>query len=151
MSRGTGRRALAAVCVAAAGTLAAGCGGGGSSTPSASDFVRRITTEFSRGQAGRLWDELHPAEQAVVTRTRFIECQKNEGFGLRKFKVLESYTETFDVAGTPAQSTAVTVQVTSDDGITTATLHAVLVAGKWRWILQPADYAAYKRGACPAG
>ena len=144
------RRALAAVCVSVLATLAAGCGGGGSSAPSASDFVRRVTIEFSRGQAGRLWDELHPADQSVVTRARFIACQKNEGFGLRKFKVLETYDETVEVAGTSEQSTAVSVQVTSDDGITTATLHAVLVAGKWRWILQPADYAAYKRGACPS-
>jgi hypothetical protein len=150
MTYGTRGRALAAFLVAVAGALAAGCGGG-SSTPTASDFVRRVTTEFSRGQAGRLWDDLHPAEQAVVTRQRFIECQKNEGFGLRKFKVLDKYDETVDVAGASTRSTAVTVQVTSDDGITTATLHAVLVAGKWRWILQPADYAAYKRGACPAG
>ncbi len=41
------------------------------------------------------------------------------------------------------------VQVTSDDGITTATVHAIKVDGTWRWILQPSDYAAYKRGACP--
>ncbi len=156
MSRG-GRGALVAVCSAVAVTFAAGCGNGSSSkgnstqAQSASNFVSRVTSEFSRGQAGRLWDELHPAEQAVVTRTRFIACQKNEGFRLQKFKVLESYTETVDVAGSPEPSTAVTVQVTSDDGITTATLHAVRVAGTWRWILQPSDFAAYKRGVCPSG
>ena len=143
-------RALAVVCIAAGAALAAGCGGGGSRTQSASDFVRQVTSEFSRGQTGRLWDELHPADQAVVTRTRFISCQSNEGFGLRKFKVLETYNETVDVGGKNAESTAVSVQVTSDDGITTATLHAVPVAGKWRWILQPSDYAAYKRGTCPS-
>ena len=152
MRHTTGRWALAAVSVAAATALAAGCGGGsGTSTPSAADFVRRVTTEFSRGQAGRLWDELHPAEQAVVTRARFIECEQNEGFRLRKFKVLETYDETIDVAGTSVPSTAVSLEVTSDDGITTATIHAVLVDGTWRWVLQPADLAAYKRGACPSG
>ena len=138
---------LAGVALMAA--LAAGCGGG-SSTPSASDFVRRVTTEFSRGQSGRLWDELHPADQAVVTRTRFIACERNEGFGLRKFKVLETYPEAVEVAGKKTPSTAVSVQVTSDDGITTATLHAVPVDGTWRWTLPAADYAAYKRGACPS-
>ena len=153
------RGAPAAVCLALAAGVASGCGGGGAgsgsassgtSASSASDFVHQITSEFSRGQAGRLWEELHPAERAVVTRARFVECQQNEGFRLRKFKVLETYNESVDVAGTPEPSTAVSVQVTSDDGITTATLHAVLVAGKWRWILQPADYAAYKRGVCPS-
>ena len=142
-------RLLALAGAALVVALAAGCGGG-SSTQSASDFVRRVTTEFSRGQSGRLWDELHPADQAVVTRTRFIACERNEGFGLRKFKVLETYPETVEVAGKKTSSTAVSVQVTSDDGITTATLHAVPVDGTWRWTLPAADYAAYKRGACPS-
>lgn len=142
-------RALAVVCVAAGAILAAGCGGGSSAT-SASDFVQQVTREFSRGQAGRLWDELHPADQAIVTRSRFIACQTNEGFRLRKFKVLETYGEAVLVGGKNTESTAVSVQVTSDDGTTTATLHAVPFDGRWRWILQPADYAAYKRGSCPA-
>ena len=141
-------RPLALAGAALVVALAAGCGG--SSTQSASDFVRRITTEFSRGQSGRLWDELHPADQAVVTRTRFIACERNEGFGLRKFKVLETYPETVEVAGKKMSSTAVSVQVTSDDGITTATLHAVPVDGTWRWTLPAADYSAYNRGACPS-
>ena len=151
MTGNAGRRALAVLAVAASAAVAAGCGGGGgASGPSASDFVKRVTQEFSRGQAGRLWDELHPAEQAVVTRARFIGCQQNEGFRLRKFKVLETYDETIDVAGRSVPSTAVSVQVTSDDGITTATLHAVRVDGSWRWVLQPSDLAAYRRGACPS-
>lgn len=141
-------RALCAACVATGTLVAAGCGGG-SGSESASTFVRQLTQEFSRGQAGRLWDDLHPADQAVVTRARFIGCQSNQGFGLRKLKVLETYEESIPVAGKNAESTAVSVQVTSDDGITTATLHAVPVDGKWRWILQPADRAAYRRGACP--
>jgi hypothetical protein len=148
-------QALAVVLVAVAATLAAGCGAGsagsGGSGQSASDFVRQVTSEFSRGQAGRLWDELHPAEQAVVTKARFVDCQKNEGFRLLKFKVLETYAEKIDVAGRSVPSTAVSVQVTSDDGVTTATLHAVRVNGTWRWVLQPSDLAAYRRGACPAG
>jgi hypothetical protein len=151
MRPGFRRATLAAGALAAGAALAAGCGGGAGSTESASSFVKRITLEFSRGQTGRLWDELHPAEQAVVARTRFIQCERNEGFGLRKVKLLDSYEETIDVAGTRARSTAVSVRVTSDDGITTATLHAVLVDGKWRWILQPADFAVYKRGSCPSG
>ena len=136
--------------------LAAGCGSGGgggttsSSPKSAAAFVEHVTTEFSRGQTGPLWDELHPAEQALVSRARFIGCEQNEGFGLRKIKVLETYQEKFDIGGKPTPSTAVTLQVTSDDGITTATLHAIRVGDTWRWMLQPSDLAAYKRGTCPA-
>ena len=131
--------------------LAAGCGGGSSNSrsPSAADFVKHVTTEFSRGQTGRLWDKLHPAEQVIVSRARFAACEQNEGFGLRKIKVLDTYEEKVDLAGTSTPATAVTLQVTSDDGITTATLHAVSVGGTWRWMLQPADLAAYKHGTCP--
>ncbi len=141
------------VVLAALALLGAGCGGGGSSpnSPSAADFVKHVTTEFSRGQTGPLWDELHPAEQALVTRARFVACEQNEGFGLRKIRVLDTYQETVDLAGKATPSTAVTVQVTSDDGITTATLHAVRVGDTWRWMLQPADLAVYKRGGCPSG
>lgn len=147
-------RNAAIALVAVATALAAGCGGGGggggaSGKESAADFVRRITVEFSRGQSGRLWDELHPADQAIVTRARFVQCQHNDGFNLKTFKVLETYDEPTDVGGTTSPSTAVSVRVTSEDGETTATMHAVSVGGKWRWILQPADAAAYTKGRCP--
>jgi hypothetical protein len=131
--------------------LAAGCGSsaGKSKTESADTFMRRITTEFSRGQAGRLFDSLVPAEQRVVTRAKYLACQRNSGFRMRSFKVLESYGEKVDIEGTEEPSTAVTVQVTSDDGVTTATMHAIKIGGSWHWMLQPADLAAYAAGRCP--
>ena len=136
--------------------IASGCGngggggGGGNNTGKAADFIRTVTTQFSRGQSGRLWDTLVPADQAVVSRARYMACQSNEGFQIQKFKVLETYADPIDVNGTTTPATAVSVQVTSDDGLTTATMHAVRVAGKWRWILPAGDYAAYKKGTCPA-
>jgi hypothetical protein len=129
--------------------LTAGCGGSAGRADSADAFMQRITTEFSRGQSGRLWDSLVPAEQRVVTRGRYLDCQRNGGFRLRSFKVLESYPEAVDVEGKQTPSTAVTVQVTSDDGVTTATMHAVKVGGAWHWVLQPSDLAAYAAGHCP--
>lgn len=153
-STSTRKRAVAATAAAVLATVATACGSSGSSTgasgsKSAAAFVKTVTTQFSRGQAGRLWDTLLPADQAVVSRARYTACQTNEGFQLQQFKVLESYADTIDVGGKATPSTAVSVQVTSDDGMTTATMHAVLVAGSWRWILPATDYAAYKRGVCP--
>ena len=143
--------AVAAIVVA----LTTGCGssggGSGTSSQSAADFVRQVTTQFSRGQSGPLWDTLHPADQAVVSRTRYMACQSNEGFGLTKVKVLQTYADSIDVAGKSTPSTAVSVKVTADDGTTTATMHAVKVNGTWRWILSPAEFAAYAKGKCPAG
>ena len=145
------RAALTGI-VAVAALLAAGCGGGGgggTGKESADAFVQRITTEFSRGQAGRLWDELAPADQAVVTRARYAECQGNEGFNLRSVKVLDKYSEPVEVDGASEHSEAVTVQVTSDTRVTTATMHAIDVGGHWRWILSAADRADYRKGKCP--
>ena len=79
-----------------------------------------------------------------------MACQTTSGFELKKFRVLQTYPDTVEVAGKPTQSTAVSVRVTSDDGVTTATMHAVRLNGSWRWILSPADYAAYKHGKCPS-
>jgi hypothetical protein len=107
-----------------------------------------VTVEFSRGQAGPLWDELVPAEQALVPRATYVSCQRN-GFRLRRFEVLEQYDESVPVLTRQMQSTAVSVQVTSDDGITTATMHAVKVDGRWRWLLSRSDLAAFRAGRCP--
>jgi hypothetical protein len=149
-----GRLGAAVVLAAATALLTAGCLGGGSGSSqtgnrAAADFVRRITTEFSRGQSGRLWDELLPADQRAVTRARFVECQANEGWNLKSIKVLETYADPISVGAKSIRATAVTVQVTSDDGVTTATMHAVSAAGKWHWVLQPSDRAAYALGKCP--
>ncbi len=148
------RLLAATVLVGATAVLVAGCfgGGAGSSQPgteSAATFVRRITTEFSRGQSGRLWDELLPADQRVVTRARFVGCQANEGWNLRSIKVLETYDDPVHVGATSFQAKAVSVRATSDDGVTTATMHAVSVNGRWHWVLQSSDREAYKSGKCP--
>lgn len=151
------RRASLAAAIALAATtvmLAAGCLGGssgrpGAGTESSADFVKRVTVEFSRGQSGRLWSELLPADQRIVSRARFVACAANEGWNLKSIKTLETYDDPVDVGAKSLPSQAVTVRVTSDDGVTTATMHAVSVHGKWRWVLQSADRVAYESAKCP--
>ena len=140
-----------ALVVVAAALAAGGCGGGTSrqGSDSAAAFVSRVTTEFSRGQTGRLWDTLIPADQQVVTRARFVECQANEGWSLKKIDVLETYDDPVTVGTKSLPAKAVTVRVSSDNGVTTATMHAVAVNGTWRWTLQPSDRVAYASGKCP--
>lgn len=150
------RRAAAVLTTAAVvATVATACGSSGSGSGSgagqtAAAFIGQVTTQFARAQSGRLWDTLHPADQAIVNRARYMACQSNAGFDLKKIKVLETYADTVAVAGRSTPSTAISVRVTSDDGITNATMHAVKLNGAWRWILSPADYAAYKQGKCPS-
>ncbi len=144
------RRLAATLVVLATALLVTGCGGGSSSGQgSAADFVSRITTEFSRGQSGRLWDELLHADQRLVTRARFVECQANEGWELKSIKVLETYDDPVHVDARTLESKAVTLRVSSDDGVTTATMHAVSAGGIWHWVLQAADRTAYTSGRCP--
>lgn len=131
-----------------AAALLAGCGGSPSHGASAAAFIEHVTVEFARGQAGPLWDELVPSEQALVTRSAYVACAHN-GFRLRTFKVLQQYDEPVSVLTRQMPSTAVSVQVTSDDGITTATMHAVRVEGRWRWVLSRAELAALRAGRCP--
>jgi hypothetical protein len=33
--------------------------------------------------------------------------------------------------------------------VVTQTVHAVAVAGHWRWILSPSRFAVYRSGTCP--
>ncbi len=127
--------------------LLAACGGSGK-RDSASAFIRHVTVEFSRGQAGPLWDELVPSEQRLVSRSAYVACARN-GFRLRSFKVLDQYDEQVPVLKRELPSTAVSIQVTSDDGVTTATLHAVRAGGRWRWVLSRSDLAAFRAGRCP--
>ncbi len=138
--------ATAVAVLVAAGAIA-GCGG--SSTDSAATFAKRITTEFARGQSGRLWTSLLPSQQAIVTKSRFLTCQGSQGFGLQKIKVLDTYGEAVDVEGRNEDSTAVTLQVTSDDGRTTATMHAIRTGSGWHWILSSAQMKAYAQRKCP--
>jgi hypothetical protein len=141
--------AAAVVLLATTACGSSGAGAGSSGKESAKAFVQRITTEFSRGQSGRLWDQLAPADQAVVSRARYTACEGNEGFTLRAVKVLDSYSEPVDVDGASEHSDAVTLQVTSDTGVTTATIHAVPIGGHWHWILSSADRSAFSSGKCP--
>lgn len=147
----------ALIATALIAAVAAGCGsssnnatsGSSAAKETASSFLQQITTQFSRGQSGRLWDTLHPRDQAIVSRDRYTACQSNEGFEMKSFKVLETYSDPVDIGGTTTPATAISVRVVSDDGVTTATMHAVRVGATWRWILAPADLATYKQGKCP--
>lgn len=126
----------------------AGCGGSSTRAEPAESFVKQVTVEFSRGQAGRLWEQLVPAEQAVVPRSLYVSCAGN-GFRLRSFKILERYDESVPVLGKELPATAVSVQVVSDDGVTTATIHAVRDRGRWHWVLSRSQLASLRSGRCP--
>jgi hypothetical protein len=114
------------------------------------------------GQYGRSWDSLHPFHQAVVSRSRYVDCQSRgdedtAGYTVDKTEVLDQYDEPVRIPGQPKDvpSKAVTLRLSVGSPLLkkpvkyTRTVHAVAVNGEWRWILPPEDYRAYKAHRCP--
>jgi hypothetical protein len=167
-------RARAAVLVALCLSLTAACGGGnggnddastgGTTTSStapgedrrraAQDALRRQFDHIDKGQWGLQWEELHPAQQAIVPKDQFIRCsQQRGGFRIESLDVLESVEERVTIPGTSVQadSVAITVQVKASMGGTKEdfkrTSHEFEVGGQWRWMIS--DPEPYKAGRCP--
>lgn len=127
--------------------LAVACGNS-DSTESAGDAVLRQLDFASKGQYGRMWEELHPAHQALVSRDRFDECA-NE-IEVPDLRIVEVYDEPIDVYAIPEKtSKAVTFSYKSGDGRSTETLHQVMVDGAWRWVFSTEAARAYEAGDCP--
>jgi hypothetical protein len=128
-------------------------------TPSetADAFYKRLLGYDFKGQWGRTWDVLHPAEKRYVTRERFTDCMQQSSGDLPELvsiKTVEVYDDPLDLKGIPQKSSkAVTYKLTLKSGdqqeSTTQTSHAVLVGDHWTWILKDADLASYKAGDCP--
>lgn len=137
------------ILIAALGAALAACGGGSSdkSTETAGDAVKRQFAFISDGQFGREWDELHPADQAVVSRDHFERCGAGKSVNIDSVTVKETYDDTITVAGADTASKAVTVELKSGSAKDTRTFHEVMVDGKWRWVI--ADTSSYSNGKCP--
>ena len=124
------------------------------------DFLRRhLELELAR-DFGRSWDELHPADQRIVSRVRYAECRSRlfERAGatgtFASFDVLDVYDEPVESTAIPeSTSKAVRVRFTIRAGrvIETVedTLHAVWIGHRWAWYLRAAARQAYQEGRCP--
>jgi hypothetical protein len=137
--------------------LAAGCGG---SEPEQQpvEFLEALLSQLYRGEHGAAWETLYGRHQEVATRREYVACEgEAPAFPgrLEQVEVLGSREEQWRVAGEaqPRESTTVTYRVTVSLAGTperfTGTGHLVAVDGRWRWILNPGDYAAYRAGRCP--
>lgn len=126
----------------------------------AAAFMRRLSEQQIRQQWGRIWEQLHPAHKAILSREHFMTCAgKQETVGAKvDVDVVDTYEEPVLVKGEgTVPSTAVTVRYSYDNPLTGKkveqhdTSHAVLVDGEWTWILSPAGYDAYRKGpdSCP--
>ncbi len=143
-------RLTAVLAVTALGILAASTAlgvpqatAGAARASSAGTFIRTYLHLTMSRQYAKLWSQLHPAQQAFVSRDRFIDCenQRDEalGFALKlvKFKVIRTHQEKILIPGTQqtTQSTAVKFKYTARTGDVvpiTDDSHAVRVNGVWK-------------------
>jgi hypothetical protein len=149
--------ALAVCAVAVAFAVGAGAPAASANT-SAGEFLKSVVASTGKGQYGRVWDRLHPAQQRFISRDRLIDCYERgdvPSFTIKRWKVLATYQEKKRIPGTNvrARTTAVTVRYTIDidgrpDATGTETLHAVLVSGRWRSMADAEAMQRFKRGKC---
>jgi hypothetical protein len=133
-----------------------GCGGdtkrGDSDAGSPEDAVTHQLQLLSEGLAGSVYAEIHPAQQAIVSKDQFVACVSRHGFAVSDVHVLDTSDEHFTIPGTNVEvdSKVMTVRYTvrSDKGEETDTdrFHEVYVDGHWRFTLKDPDQT--KRGDC---
>ena len=159
------RLVLACAVVAAIAPLVAGCGGSGTVTrgkPTVAggpgSFMTRILREEIRGEWGRQWNDLHPAHQALISRSQYVACSRRMGTdfatGHEVFRVLDIRDEAIKVRGVPQRtSKLVTINFREPgkpNGLTYH-MHAVSVGGRWAWILGDRFLSAVSQGRCLDG
>jgi hypothetical protein len=154
---------LLALLAVAGGLVCAGCGAGSSAndrpTADPGAFVRTLVRHLYRGETGAAWDDLHPFQQAKVSRERYIACERAAPLTgtVHRIDVVRVFAERATVPGKkgPEPSTAVTFRVLLSlpgiDGAQpiTHTAHVFGVDGRWRWVIGPGDFPAYAAGTCP--
>jgi hypothetical protein len=135
----------------------------------AGEFVfDRLFVDFrgkngEKGRFGEMWDELHPGQQALIPRARYIQCRdqpsdKRSGVAFKQTTLIQTtYQHPIDLTGIPDKtSTVVTMEVTVEDPpngklvTATETFELVVLDGEWKWVLPEADVHAFQKGTCPA-
>jgi hypothetical protein len=128
---------------AVVGALLAGCGDDGDaaagSDPPEAAIVRQLGY-LSDAQYGRLYDELHPAQQALLSRDEFIQCYSDEvpALTIEDIDIGESFEESLTLPGTDQRvdTVALTTEFSAGGSQDTTTFHEIEVDGEWRWMLQ---------------
>lgn len=148
--------------------LLAGCSSGsakpkatatlaGTPVPSedASAATLRQLNEVLQRQWGLEWDELHPAEQAVIPRQKYVDCNQATAVPqITNIRVVKTYDDPFDEPEIPEKTSkavtlSYTVTVLGKQQTQSDTFHEINVAGRWRWTLVEPSVAAYQKGQCP--
>lgn len=167
------RATITAAVLLAAVLAAAACSGSGDDAPDEAAAPADATTTtvdvedpedaflrqmdlLSKGQYGRLYEELHPDQRAFIDAETFDACYSDmlAGVDVTNVEVVETFEEDAAVPGTgkTVPSTAITAAITVAGGgaeeTDTDTFHVYLVDG--RWVFTVADADGFRDGTCSA-
>jgi hypothetical protein len=132
-----------------------------SSASSPALLAERVAKSSFKGAFGAQWDILHPTFKRVVSRARFIQCERKAAAGIGKLDIKSVNAEGTRVFSIKLpllgkrEVNGVGLAITyrrageKQDRIVEVELFWVAHRGKWARILVPADYQAYKAGRCP--
>ena len=155
-----GRGAVLSILVVATAT---GCGGdeNGSAapagTPPETAAVEALNERFElvnrADGAGAAWDRLHPAQQALVPRVRYVACA-DEAQPRFTWEVEGTSEEEVAIPGTNLSADAVAIEVSisvegRDAPAATITAHQIRDRDRWVWILSDRDIETFVAGDCP--
>jgi hypothetical protein len=112
-----------------------------------------LMEDLYNGRFGRAYADLHPSHQAVVSRSLFARCAREETAvgSLDSIEILDVFDdETSGLLPGGEPTKGVRIRLTFKDGQSTEPFvnHAVKVDDRWRWLLNQRAIQAYKAGRC---
>ncbi len=130
-------------------SLLAGCGVGSSNSPGdgAKDQLKFAAT----GKWQRVYQQLHPAQQAAVTQEAFIDCNKDTFITLGEVSIASVQRMTLNVPELgEVKGYEVTLNTVIDGQSTEQVTHQIRKGSECRWVLDQASVDAYRDGHFPS-
>lgn len=130
------------------------------SNETAGHALERMLNEAELGLFDQLWMEIDPAQQAVIPRQRFVECETTvwqrmatSGYRYVVTDPPEAMGRPMKVFGTDVTRDRVVLVQMGLESDTGGGMHRTnflgAVDGRWRWIVGSPEVDAYRTGACP--
>ena len=139
---------LAAVVLAIAASPGAAHAAAPGDPREAARFLTNIVRQLAANDYTDAWKSLHPLDQALVPRSAYVACEsavpvpghlasiRTQGIGRERVSLT---TGGRLVASVVVRFSVVIAGFAEPDGVpVTVRAHAILVGGKWRWMLSPA-------------
>lgn len=132
-----------------------GPGSGTPRTASAERVAQRSFENFFDGNFGAVWDALHPADQQIISRDRYIACESSVSTAsLQSMKITGRFGSPLHRPGIPqraATNVAFLLHVEFPKGTAVRRRSQMLVRrnGQWKLLLYDSEWRAFRAGRCP--